>query len=216
MRRALFAALALSLAACASAWAAGTPQTHNRYKWTDAEGNLHYTDALPPEAVKYGYEIVNAQGVVVKRVDRPKTAEERRAAKAALAKAQAAKADAETQLRSDQQLLAAYPTEEDLKRAQRQQSDMLDQNLNSARISLQSQEKALADLLGHAAELDSTGKEVSPQLAEKISAARKQVEDQRGYIDRKDAERTAAIAQFDVELAHYRELKSQVAASENR
>jgi hypothetical protein len=210
MRRALLAALALMIAT--SAWAAGSTQGHNRYKWTDADGNLHYSDALPTEAVKYGYEIVNAQGVVVKRVDRPKTPEERRAAKAEIAKAQAAKTEAETRVRSDQQLLAAYPTEADLKRAQHQQSEMLDQNLNSARISLQSQEKALSELLGHAAELDSTGKEVSPQLANRIGAARKQVEDQRNYIARKETERTDAVARFDDDLAHYRDLKDKLAS----
>jgi hypothetical protein len=213
MRLALLAALALMIAS--TAWAAGSTQIHNRYKWTDAEGNLHYSDALPTEAVKYGYEIVNAQGVVIKRVDRPKTSEERRAAKAEIAKAQAAKTEAETRVRSDQQLLAAYPTEADLKRAQHQQSEMLDQNLNSARISLQSQEKALSELLGHAAELDSTGKEVSPQLANRIGAARKQVEDQRNYIARKETERTDAVARFDDDLAHYRDLKAKL-ASDNR
>ncbi|MGH8172901.1 MAG: DUF4124 domain-containing protein [Rhodanobacteraceae bacterium] len=210
MRRVLLAAVALTIAT--TVWAAGTTPKHNRYKWTDAEGNLHYSDALPAEAVRYGYEIVNAEGVVIKHVDRPKTADERRAAKAELAKAQAAKADAETRVRTDQQLLAAYPTEEDLKRAQRQQSEMLEQNLTSARISLQSQEKALSDLLGHAAELESTGKEVPAQLAGKISAARKQVEDQRSYIERKETERTDAVARFDVELAHYRDLKSKLAS----
>jgi hypothetical protein len=195
----------------ASAWAAA-PSAHNRYKWTDSDGNLHYSDALPPEAVKYGYEIVNAQGVVIKHVDRPKTADERKAAKAELAKAQAAKEDADTRLRSDQQLLAAYPTEEDLKRAQHQQSEMLDQNLNSAGISLQSQEKSLAELLGHAAELESTGKEVPSQLAKRIATSRKQVEDQRAYIARKETERTDVVAKFADELAHYRELKEKVAS----
>lgn len=205
MRFVLFAVLALLIAG--PAWAAGSGQPHQRYKWTDGEGNLHYTDALPPEAVRYGYEIVNAQGVVIKHVDRPKTAEERAAAKAEIAKAQAAKDSAEARVRNDKQLLAAYPTEDDLKRAQRQQSDMMDQNLNSARISLQSQEKSLAELLGHAAELDANGKPVPTTLAKKIGDMRKQVEDQRTYIARKQKERDDTVAHFDDDLAHYRNLK---------
>jgi len=210
MRFALLAVLAW-LIAC-PAWAAGPGDAHNRYKWRDAEGNLHYTDALPPEAVKYGYEVVNAQGIVIKRVDRAKTAEERVAAKAEIAKAQAAKEAAETRARSDQQMLAAFPTEDDLKRAQHQQSEMLEQNLTSARISLQSQEKSLAELLGHAAELESSGKPVPTNLANRIGALRKQVEDQRAYIARKETERTDTVTRFDDELAHYRDLKSKFAA----
>src|SRR4051812_30841247 len=175
MRFALPAVLAL---VCIGFASAAEPQ-HSRYKWHDAEGNLHYSDALPPDAVKYGYDVVSPQGVVIKHVDRSKTAEERVAAKAELAKVQAAKDAADTRVRSDQQMLTAYPTEDDLKRAQRQQSEMLEQNLSSARISLQSQEKSLAELLGHAADLDSSGKPVPPALAKRISDARKQVEDQR-------------------------------------
>ncbi|HET7925257.1 MAG TPA: DUF4124 domain-containing protein [Rhodanobacteraceae bacterium] len=206
MRFVLPAVLALVIAA--PAWAAGgSSQPHQRYKWTDGEGNLHYTDALPPEAVKYGYEIVNPQGVVIKHVDRPKTAEEKAAAKAELAKAQAAKESADARARNDKQLLAAYPTEEDLKRAQHQQTEMMDQNLNSARISLQSQEKSLAELLGHAAELDSNGKPVPANLAKKIADMRKQVDEQRTYIGRKQKERDDTVAHFDDDLAHYRGLK---------
>ena len=205
MRFALPAVLALLLAGVASA--ADTTK-HNRYKWTDAEGNLHYSDALPAEAVKYGYEIVSPQGVIIKHVDRAKTAEERTAAKAEIAKAKAAKDAEETRVRTDQQMLAAYPTEEDLKRAQHQQSEMLETNLTSARISLQSQEKSLAEILGHAAELDSSGKSVPPALAKRIADTRKQVEDQRSYIARKENERDQTIAHFDDDLAHYRSVKT--------
>jgi len=189
------------------AWAAGPTTLHQRYKWTDGEGNLHYSDALPPEAAKYGYEIVNPQGVVIKHVDRAKTAEERAAAKAEIAKAQAAKDSADARVRNDKQLLAAYPTEDDLKRAQHQQADMMDTNLTSARVSLQSQEKSLAELLGHAAELDSNGKPIPPVLTKKITDMRKQVDEQRTYITRKQKERDDTVAHFDDDLAHYRALK---------
>jgi Domain of unknown function (DUF4124) len=192
-----------------SCWAAGTAPSrpHNRFKWTDAQGNLHYSDALPAEAAKFGYEIVNAQGVVIKRVEREKTSEERATAKADLAKAKAEKDAADARARNDRQMLAAYPTEDDLKRAQRQQAEMLEQNLTSAQVSLQSQEKALAELLGHAAELDSSGKPVPATLAKRIGDARKQVEEQRAYITRKQQERDDTVAHFDDELAHYRSLK---------
>jgi hypothetical protein len=205
MRRVLTALIALAIAGpCA---AAGT-QGHNRFKWTDAEGKLHYGDVLPADAGRYGYDVVNAQGIVIKHVERAKTADEKAAAKAELAKVQAEKDAAERRVHTDQQMLAAYPTEDDLKRAQRHQSEMIDQNLSSARISLQSREKSLAELLGHAAELESSGKAVPPALAQRIGDMRKEVEDQRAYIARKESERDATVARFDEELAHYRELRA--------
>jgi hypothetical protein len=192
--------------------AAGSGAGHNRYKWTDASGNLHYGDALPPEAVNFGYEVVNPQGVVIKHVDRPKTSEERAAAKVEIAKAQAAKEAADARVRNDQQLIAAYPTEDDLKRAQRQQADMLDQNIASAQLSLESQQKSLAELLGHAADLDSSGKPVPAELAKRIGDMRKQVEDQRALIVRKQSDRDQAVAKFDDDLAHYRTLVTKTKA----
>jgi len=84
---------------------------------------------------------------------------------------------------------------------------MMEQNLTSARISLQSQEKSLAELLGHAAELDSNGKPVPAVLTKKISDMRKQVDEQHTYITRKQKERDDTVAHFDDELAHYRSLK---------
>ena len=38
-----------------------------RYKWRDAEGNLHYSDSLPSNAGVLGYDVVNSQGILVKR-----------------------------------------------------------------------------------------------------------------------------------------------------
>jgi len=64
-----------------------------------------------------------------------------------------------------------------------------------------------SELLGHAAELDSSGKPVPAPLAKKIGDMRKQVEEQRSYIARKEKERDDAVAHFDDELAHYRSLK---------
>ena len=89
---------------------------------------------------------------------------------------------------------------------------MLFRSFFLARISLQSQEKSLAELLGHAAELESSGKPVPTNLANRIGTLRKQVEDQRAYIARKETERTDTVTRFDDELAHYRDLKSKFAA----
>ena len=65
---------------------------------------------------------------------------------------------------------------------------------SSARISLQSQEKALAELLGHAAELEQRRQGSVPPTGQQHRAARKQVEDQRNYIARKETERADASA----------------------
>jgi hypothetical protein len=182
-----------------------------RYKWRDAQGNLHYSDALPAEAGVYGYEVIGNQGVVIKRVEPAKSPEALAAAKAEAAQQRRLQEEAERQRREDQQLLAANPTENDLIRSQQQQLAMIEQNITSARVGLQSQERSLADLLGRAAEFERTEKPIPAKLNEQIGATRKLIEAQHALIDRRISEREAARASFATELDRYRALveKSQ-------
>jgi hypothetical protein len=189
-----------------SALALGQPADHNRYKWRDGQGNLHYDDALPNEAVQYGYDVVNPNGLVVKHVDRARTAEEMKADKEAAAKAAAAQRVVEEQNKNDQQILAAYPTEHDLTLAQQSQIEMIDQSVHATEVSLQNQEKSLSELLAHAADLDRTGKPVPAPLQQQIDSLRITVEKQKQYITSKGAEKQADAVRFETELAHYREI----------
>jgi hypothetical protein len=205
--------LAFAIVWASTAVAAGTTASgnHNRYKWHDAAGNLHYGDALPPEAAKFGYEVVSPQGVVIKRVERAKTAEEIAAAKVSAAKAQSEREETDKQNRTDAQLVAAYPTEEDLKRAHAQRLEIMDQQVGAAQISLRSQEQTLADMLSRAAEAELTGVALPGGQAKQLADMRKQVDEQRIAVARKEGERDQASARFDAEVAHYRELQAKAA-----
>lgn len=189
----------------ASALAAGSV----RYKWRDAEGNLHYTDSLPADAGVRGYEVINAQGIVVKRVEPAKTPEQRRDEKIAAEAARAEKNAAERQQREDQQLLAANPTEKDLIETQRQQLEMIDLQLTSMHSSLESLERSLTDLLGRAATLERSDRPVPAKLAGQIGDVRKQIESQHASIDRSKAEREATLESFARELDRYRVLREK-------
>lgn len=209
-RRASHLLFAVSAAlVCAQVGAADID--HNRFKWRDGAGNLHYSDALPPEAAKLGYEVVNPRGLVVKRVERAKTEAEIGAAKAEHARAQAEQSAIDARERADQQLLAGYPTEADLKRAQQQKLDLLEQQANAAQISLHSQEQLLADLLNRAADAERNDKALPAAQADQLAKTRKQVDAQRLSAERRAAERDGAQAQFDEQTAHYRELKAKLA-----
>jgi hypothetical protein len=202
--------LAFGAATCACA--AGGGQNHNRYKWHDDTGGLHYSDVLPADAAKYGYEIVSPQGVVIKRVDRAKTESELAASKKTAAIAQARKNEVDAHTRADEQLLSGYPEERDLKRTQQQKLEMLDQQITAAQISLRSQEQVLADLLGRAAEEERNNKTLPEAQAKQLTRVRKQVDDQRLAVERRQGERDDATSGFEAEIARYRELKAKVAA----
>lgn len=196
-------------AASGAAFAANVVKDHNRYKWRDAQGNLHYTDSVPAEATKFGYDVVNAQGIVVKHVDRAKTSEELAAAKAAASEEQAQRRIAEQQARDDEQLLGNYPQEDDLRHAQQQQLEMLNQQIKSSQVSLRNQEQSLAELLDRAAEVERSGKELSSEQSKQLSSMRQKVDAQRLALAKQEADRDEASSHFDDEVARYRGLKAR-------
>jgi hypothetical protein len=209
MRPIGFSLVIFTLILSVVASAAAESGVHNRYKWKDAQGNLHYDDALPTAALQFGYDVVNAQGVVVKHVERTRTADEMKADEAAAAQKAAQNRAAEEQAARDQQVLAAYPNERELVSSQQAQLDMLDQNILATELSLQSQEKSLTDNLSHAAELDRNGKPVPAALQSQIEALRQNIEKQKAYIASKQQEKADSVKKFEAELAHYREVRAK-------
>jgi hypothetical protein len=210
MRPIGFSLVIFTLILGVAAHATAQSGAHNRYKWKDAEGNLHYDDALPTEALKFGYDVVNAQGIVVKRVERARTTEEQKADEAAAAQKASQNRAAEEQTARDQQVLAAYPNERELISSQQAQLDMLDQNILATELSLQSQEKSLTENLSHAAELDRNGKPVPATLQSQIEALRKNIEQQKAYITGKQKEKADNVVKFEAELTHYREVRAKM------
>ena len=64
----LVCALVASVA-CTTASAAGK----KLYRWTDEKGEVHYTDALPPEAADAARDRLNEKGMAVERTERAMT-----------------------------------------------------------------------------------------------------------------------------------------------
>lgn len=206
MRKLSLIIAALTLAAGTASVTAADKSEHNRYKWKDAEGNLHFDDVLPEEAMRLGYDIVNSYGIIVRHVERLKTAEEIKIDEAEAARKATAKRIADEQAKADQQTLAAYPNEHDLVDAQKAQLAMLDQNIHATEISLQSQEKSLTEMLSHAADLDRNGKPVPTTLQSQIDTLRRNIGQQKDYISGKEQEKLDIAKKFEVELERYRRL----------
>ncbi len=207
-KQVIFAALALVFTA--SHAFGQNEKNHNRYKWRDGQGNPHYDDVLPEEALKYGYDVINPSGLVVKHVERARTPEEVAADKAAAEKTATAKRLQDDQLRKDQQMIAAYPREEDLQSSQREQLAVIDQTVQATQASLQNQEKSLSEMLAHAADLDRTGKPVPATLQQQIDMLRIGIEKQKAYITSKNAEKESSAKRFEAEIAHYREVQAKL------
>jgi hypothetical protein len=206
--RIVLATLALAIAAmAATAAVAASGATH--YRWRDGHGVLHFSDSLPPDAVKYGYELINDQGIVVRTVERALTPQERKQREAAAAIQAAAARQARDRARADRQMLAAYPQESDLQQAQQEQLSTIDQTISTTELNLKSQERTLADLLQRAAEIEHTQKTVPKFISDDIARQRAVVNAQREALAKARSERAATVQAQAAQMAHYRSVKQQ-------
>jgi hypothetical protein len=208
MRKRSLIFTAVTLFASAAAIAQTPAGSGIRYKWHDGEGKVHFSDSLTAEAMKYGFDAVNNQGLVIQHVPRQLTPEERTAANQ-LAAEQAKKQRIEQdRINADAQMLEAYPDENMYKISQQQALDTLDQQIHTTQLNLKTQEKALTDLLGRAAEIERTQKTVPKFINDSIATQRAVVTGQQNTLQRQQALRAQMLKDQSAQLAHYREVKA--------
>jgi hypothetical protein len=208
MHKSLLVFIAAALLASLSAYGQSKNANNVRYRWHDSQGLLHLSDSLSIDAMKYGYDMVNDQGMTVRRVPRQLTAEERVAANK-LAEAQAAKDRAAKEIAdSEAQMMAAYPDEASFKISQQQTLNTIDQQIHTTQINLRSQEKALTGLLGRAADLERAQEPIPKPLVNNIAQQRNVVTGQRNVLARQQAERARTVQLQVTQLARYRALKA--------
>ena len=174
------------------------------YKWTDKDGNIHYSDSIPPEAKEYARERLSNQGVSVEQIDRAMTPEELAAVKAAEKSAAEKAAEAERQRKADEALLNSYASEDDLTRAYNQRMDLLAQSIDARRIEINSREQSLAKLVAQAAEMERAGRPVSDALKQMITGERAEIDRQKAFMAKKEAEKITAKSDYERDLAKYK------------
>lgn len=179
-----------------------------RYKWHDAQGLVHFSDSLTTEAMKYGYDLVNDHGMTVGHVARQLNAEERAARNKILAEKARKARVARDLANAEAQMLAAYPDEESYKISLQQALDTIDQRIRTTQINLRSQEKALTELLGRAADIENAKKPIPKSLTDSIAKRRGVVTEQRDTLHRQQALRASTVKTQAGQLARYRELKA--------
>lgn len=205
MRKSLSILIAATLLASASVHAQQHANSNGmRYKWVDGKGLPHFSDSLTQDAIQHGYDVVNDQGMVVQHVQRQLSPEERAAVQKQAAQQAAAQRTAQDRARADQQMLAAYPDEASYKASLQQALANMDQQIHTSKLNLRSQEQALTELLGRAAEFEHNKQPLPKYLQDGIAKQRGVVSDLQALLQRQQAQRDQAAQAQVQQLAHYR------------
>ena len=202
---------ALALAAAAGAQE-GTKK--KLYRWVDAEGKVHISDTLPPEAVGQARREINAtSGSTAGTVDRELTPEERAALAAETARTQAEAELTAKQQRDEEAMLESYLTEDDLKRAYGERIGLLKQTLESTDVSLMSLRASLAAQLEEAAETELANRPVDAKRLATIRDLHNELLKQRAFQSNRHTELLALDAEYERMLERYRTRRAEQQAA---
>lgn len=183
------------------------------YKWIDENGEVRYSDRLPPNQVKHKREVLNEQGVVIETRERAMTEEERaaieeakQAEEARLAEEKRKKAE---QDKHDRVLLLTFSSEEEMMSVRDNRIDVIDSVIRLIRNSIATTEERLTKLENTADTLYlSKGKEVPGGLAQNIEFFTRKIANRQEQLRLKEAEKQKIDDQFDADIERYRWLKS--------
>ena len=139
------------------------------YKWTDAEGNVFYSDTPPPEARDYPKEVKNPEGITIDHVEGKKSEEELRAER----EAERLRQQRELQLRADRALLATYLTVDEIEMHRDRRVELFQAQSRVTELYLRNLRRRLAELNADALRYrpyssDPSAPMIDPELVDEI------------------------------------------------
>lgn len=191
------------------------------YKWIDEDGNIRYSDRLPPTQAKKKHQQLNNQGVVVTTKEAARSDAEIAAELEARLKAEKEQAEQarlkEIQYKKDQVLLLTFSNEEELGLARDDRLEVLDSVIRLINNSIVSTQETLTQLEDTAEEhYTQHGKEVPGGLAQKIEHFTRKIESRNAQLQLKETEKAKINAQYEADLERYRLLKGEAAQESTR
>lgn len=157
--------------ACPSAH--GAEGSKQFFRWVDEQGNVHYSEYLPPEQAGRGGKKLNQRGMTVETLAGAKTAEQReqesrlKRLHAGLVRAIGEQAE------QDEMLLRTFRTAEDIQQTLQGKLTMVDSLMRVLQSNRERQIAQLDALQKRAADLERNGKPVPGQLKQDIAASHK-------------------------------------------
>jgi len=177
------------------------------YRWTDANGKVHYSDRLPPEHIKGARSHLDDQGLETKRVEAAKTKEEL-AREAELKQLRAAeKRLIEEQREKDLVLVRTFRNEDDILMARDGKLVSIDTSILIDRSNINRLKLKLAEMQKNAADTERRGRKVSPNYLKEIESTRKTLKEAHANIIRKEQHKELIREKHNADLQRFRVLK---------
>lgn len=182
------------------------------YCWNQ-NGQRICSDTLPAEAVNQARDEFNAgSGTRSAEVGRALSAEERAAAAAEEAQRQADLAAEETRKRTDQAMLLSFQSEEELRRVFNERTNIVENNVRTARYNVTSLREGLVSLLRIAGDRELAGQPVAEKMAADIQQRHRELLWQQQLQASFEQQRADLEGEIEQILQRYRAVKGRPTA----
>ncbi len=195
-----------ALLATAAALAAPPNQSKGpvTYRWVDDQGVVHYGDTVPPQYAAKDREIINPQGVPVGHLDAQKTPEQ-------LAADERQRAEMIKQKQHDTFLVTTYTSVKDIEALRDARLDQLKTQQSAGQQYVESLRSRLTALEARAMNFrpysdSANARRMPDDLAENLVRTVNELQVQAGALAARASEEADVRAQFDADIARYREL----------
>ncbi|HEV7986347.1 MAG TPA: DUF4124 domain-containing protein [Steroidobacteraceae bacterium] len=207
--------VAVSLAACLAAGSVGAALSADNsssggtkvYRWTDDKGVVHYGDSVPSEYSQRDRSVLNNQGVEVGHIEGGMNAAQQ-------AEAARTAGIAQQRAQHDQFLLATYLSTKDIEQLRDERAGLVEAQIKAALIYIDTLNTRLGAMQERALRFkpynsDASARRMPDELAEELVHTLNESRTQRQALDAKRHEVTELRAQFDSDIARYRELTAR-------
>jgi hypothetical protein len=183
------------------------------YKWVDENGNVRYSDRLPPDQNKKKHQQLSSQGMVLSTRDAAKSPEEmaiEAESKRKIEEQQREEIRIKTeQHKQDRVLLLTFSSEEEIERARDNRMQVMDSVIGLIESSIESTQDKLDYLLNRAQQAYiSKGKEIPGGLAQKIEHIERKIESRDAQLQLKQTNKEKVRRKYEVDLDRFRVLRS--------
>ncbi|HEX6929343.1 MAG TPA: DUF4124 domain-containing protein [Gammaproteobacteria bacterium] len=202
MRKLLVIASLLALCAANGVVLAGKV-----YKWTDKDGNVHYSNTPPAAASQHERTVLDEHGNVTDVLEAPMTPEEIAAAEKRQAELERQKRLAAEQAAKDNMLLQTYTAVDEMEMARDGRINALDAQIRVVSGAISSLQSHLADLGDRADTVRAGGNPVPEALQQEIEATRAELLDNQKFLIARKEEQEQIREKFAADIARFKELK---------
>jgi hypothetical protein len=178
------------------------------YKWTDAEGNVHFSDSVPAQYAERPKEVVNDQGVAVEALEGKKTSEQL----AFEAEQEKSRTAEELQRRADLMLLNTYLSVEEIVMHRDRRVELFQAQRKVTELYLKNLERRHMELRDEASRYqpysdDPKAPMITEDLAADIRETRDTIARHERNLEQYEAEEIRIIRDFDVDIERFKILK---------